>query len=79
MTNHPNRSKRFGHSATPTPDEVRALRESAGLTVVQAASLLHTTKRTWENWEAKVGSKNHRRMHPAFWELVLQKIGGTHS
>lgn len=52
----------------PSPAEVRAAREAAGLTQTAAAALLHTTCRTWQQWEA-----GDRKMHPAFWELFRIK------
>jgi len=48
----------------PTPTEIRAAREAAGLTQTQAAALLHSALRAWQRWEA-----GDRAMHPAFWEL----------
>lgn len=74
MSNHPNRSKRAESAArNPTPAEVRAARESAGLTQTAAAELIYTTCRTWQQWEAGEGTAGHRRMHPAFWELFKIK------
>ena len=71
MTNHPNRSA--GHPArNPTPAEVRAAREAAGLTQTQAAALVRATARNWQQWEQTEGS-NARRMHPGLWELFQSK------
>lgn len=71
MTNHPNRSA--GHPArNPSPAEVRAAREAAGLTQAQAAALVHATPRNWQQWEQDEGN-NVRRMHPALWELFRIK------
>ena len=71
MTNHPNRSS--GHPArNPTPAEVRAAREAAGLTQTQAAALVRATARNWQQWEQTEGS-NVRRMHPGLWELFRIK------
>ena len=69
MSNHPNRSMGGSPSRNPTPDEVRAAREEFGLSQTTAASLVHTTCRTWQQWEA-----GDRRMHPAFWELFRLKV-----
>lgn len=76
MSNHPNRARRGSPSRNPSPDEVRAAREAAGLTQTEAGDLVHTTCRTWQQWEA-----GDRRMHPAFWELFRLKIATriTHS
>lgn len=57
-----------GPSANPTPAEVRAAREAAGLSQTAAGALVHTTCRTWQQWEA-----GDRRMHPAFFELFCIK------
>lgn len=51
-----------------SPLEIVAARKVAGLTQAQAAALVHTTCRTWQQWEA-----GDRRMHPAFWELFRIK------
>ena len=53
----------------PLPIEIRAAREAAGITQTVAAELVHTTCRTWQQWEA-----GDRKMHPAFWELFRIKI-----
>jgi len=60
---------------TPSPVEIRAARESVGLSQTKAAALVHASLRAWQQWEATEGSKSHRDMHPAFWELFLVKIG----
>ena len=72
MPNHPNRGPK-GPSANLTPEQVRAAREAAGITQAAAAALVHTSIRSWQQWEAPVGDRNHRRMHPAFWELFSIK------
>lgn len=68
MTNHGNRSK---HTArhNPKPSDIKAARESSGLTQTQAADLIHCNLRSWQQWEA-----GDRAMHPAFWELWQQKV-----
>jgi DNA-binding transcriptional regulator YiaG len=67
MANHPNRT-RINPVGTPTPAEIRAAREALGLTQTDAAALVHTTCRVWQQWEA-----GDRRMHPAFFELFIRK------
>lgn len=67
MPNHPNRG-RGNPAANPKPEQIRAEREAAGLTQTAAATLVHTTCRTWQQWEA-----GDRRMHPAFFELFRIK------
>lgn len=67
MSNHPNRGPK-GPSSNPAPEQVKAAREAAGLSQTAAGALVHTTCRTWQQWEA-----GDRRMHPAFWELFRIK------
>lgn len=62
VSNHPTRSG--GPARNPRPAEIRAARERADLTQTEAAALVHTTCRVWQQWEA-----GDRRMHPAFWHL----------
>lgn len=60
--------------SVPRPDEVRAARESAGLTPDSAGALVSSSKqprRTWEKWEKEIGTDNHREMPQATWELFL--------
>ena len=57
-----------GEPMNPTPDEIKAARQQVGLTQTQAGALLHTTCRTWQQWEA-----GDRAMHAAFWELFQIK------
>lgn len=54
---------------SPAPDKIRATRERAGITQTEAAELLHTSLRSFQQWEA-----GDRRMHPAFWELLTLKL-----
>ena len=68
MPNHPNRGPK-GPLSTPTPADIRAARESAGLTQPAAGALIHASMRAWQKWEA-----GERRMHPAFWELFKIKV-----
>ena len=65
---HSNRSK-SGAARNPKPAEILAGRVAAGLTQTEAAALLYTTCRVWQQWEA-----GDRRMHPAFWDLFQRKI-----
>lgn len=66
MANHPNRSNQKKNS--PTPQEVKELRESLKLTQTQAAEVIYCSLRGWQQWEEGV-----RKMHPAFWELFKIK------
>jgi hypothetical protein len=40
---------------------------------------VHTSLRAWQQWEAASGDRNHRRMHPAFWELFRIKTEKSQS
>lgn len=56
-------------SGQPTSAEIISARVSAGLTQTQAAELVHSSLRTWQQWEA-----DDRGMHPGLWELFTIKI-----
>lgn len=77
LSNHPNMTSTVSPSRNPSPRQVRAARELAGLTQTQAGALVHTTCRAWQQWEAEPGTRNHRAMHPAFWELFQNKIANA--
>jgi len=62
-----------GAAPNPTPAEVRAAREAAGLTQTEAAALVCTTLRAWQAWEQE-GGEYARRMHAGLWELFLLKV-----
>lgn len=55
---------------SPSPEEIRHLRDSMGLTQTEAGALIYSALRAWQQWEA-----GDRRMHPALWELFLVKTG----
>lgn len=63
MTNQSNRGLK-GPPSNPAPDVIKEIRSEIGISQTAAAALVHTTCRTWQQWEA-----GDRRMHPAFWEL----------
>lgn len=67
MSNHPNRGQK-GPSSNPAPEDIRAGRESAGLTQTAASMLVHSTLRRWQEWE-----EGKHRMHPGLWELFQLK------
>jgi len=50
-------------------------REKSGMTQTEAAELVHTTIRSWQQWEAEEGSNDHRRIPGSAWELFLIKTG----
>jgi DNA-binding transcriptional regulator YiaG len=69
MSNHPNRSKGpKGPAANPTPEEIKAAREAAGLSQSAAGALVYRSLRNWQQWEG-----GERRMDPALWELFRLK------
>jgi DNA-binding transcriptional regulator YiaG len=58
---------------TPTPDQIREARQRAGLSQTAAAALIGKPLRTWQNWEAPIGSPGHRKMDAALWEYWNMK------
>lgn len=56
-------------TTSPTPQEIRKARGS--LTQTQAAELVFKSLRTWQNWEAPIGSLAHRKMCKAIYEYFL--------
>jgi hypothetical protein len=53
----------------PKPAVIRQLRESFGLSQTQAAELVYSTLRSWQNWEGgQVG------MHPAIWAWFRHRV-----
>lgn len=68
MTNHPNRSRAANPAKNPNRDDIVKIRTNAQLTQKQAADLVFSGLRTWQQWEA-----GDRRMHPGIWELFLIK------
>lgn len=52
----------------PEPDKIKKERSKQGLTQTQAAELIHSKLRSWQDWEG-----GRRKMHLAFWELFLIK------
>jgi DNA-binding transcriptional regulator YiaG len=68
MPNHPNCGPK-GPAANPSPEQIRAARDAAGLSQTAAAALIYSTMRTFQDWEA-----GKARMHPGLWELFLTKI-----
>lgn len=55
----------------PTPEQIRAAREAAGLTQHQAAMLVGLRSgMRWSEYE-----RGERRPHPVLWELWLLRTG----
>jgi DNA-binding transcriptional regulator YiaG len=69
VANHPNRRVWRGEQP-PAPEAIRDWRRDRGLSASEAAALVHSTQRVWQQWEA-----GERRMHPAMWELARTKKG----
>lgn len=61
--------------AQPSPEQIRAARERAGLTQTQAAGLVSPASaagyKTWSGYEQPVETRNHRAIPLAAWELFL--------
>lgn len=55
--------------STPKPAEIRALRESLGLSQTAAAKIVYSTLRSWQNWEA-----GDAKMHPAIWAWFRHSV-----
>lgn len=68
MTNHHNRSGRSPYR-NPTPDEIRAAREAAGLTQEAAAGVVRSSRMAWQKWELA-----ERKMHPGLWRLFKLEV-----
>jgi DNA-binding transcriptional regulator YiaG len=62
MSNHTNRPRY--QAGVPDPEEIRAARQTSGLTQAQAAELIYSSAQAWKQWET-----GRNRMHPAFWRL----------
>lgn len=53
----------------PTPAEIKAWRESAGLTQAQAAALIGYSVQAWEHWE-----QGRYRMRPLLFDLARKSV-----
>ncbi len=73
MGNHPNRGRQRGPTGNPTPQEVTAARERAGITQTEAAAKIRGQLRSWQGYEDS--GPGNRRMHPGLFELFLIKTG----
>lgn len=54
---------------SPTPEQLKTLRESHGLTELQAAYIVHVSVGTWKQWEA-----GDFEMPQKLYELFCTKI-----
>lgn len=63
--------------AAPTPDDIRLARKTAGLSQTQAAQLMSAgdsgakAYRTWQRYEAPLGSSDYRPIPSDVWEFFL--------
>lgn len=55
--------------SSPASEDIKLARKAAKMTQSQAASLIHSTMRTWQDWEAGIA-----KMHPGLWELFQMKV-----
>jgi putative transcriptional regulator len=53
----------------PTPAEIRASRERAGLTQTQAGAVIGAALRTWQDWES--GARNMPAAKWRLWQLLI--------
>jgi len=73
MSPHGNRSKHSPKAGRePRPAELKAAREAAGLTQDEAAALIYTSTRNWQNWEQ---GSDGRAMPASAFELFMLKAG----
>uniref|UniRef100_UPI003D301C4D helix-turn-helix domain-containing protein n=1 Tax=Xanthomonas albilineans TaxID=29447 RepID=UPI003D301C4D len=56
----------------PSPRQIRAARDAAGLTQTQATELICSDLRSWQRWES-----GQSRMPPGLWELFRLKTCGV--
>lgn len=52
----------------PAPAQIKEARVTAGLSQSEAAALIFSKLRTWQDWEA-----GKAKMHPGLWELFQLK------
>lgn len=60
--------------SSPNREDIRGVRLFTGLSQTAAAALVHSSCRSWQQWEA-----GDRRMHPAFFELFRIKAAQVRS
>lgn len=58
---------------SPLPETIREARLRYGLSIAEAAGLVHAASQSWRQWETPQGKPGHRPMHAAFWELFILK------
>lgn len=58
----------------PDPAEIRKARLDAGLTLKEAAALIHMGWRGWAQYETDPNNPSYRKIHPGLWELFNLKV-----
>lgn len=58
----------------PTPEEIKLVRKSAGITQKVAGELVYVSCRAFQKWEAPI-DKGNCKMPMAAWELFNAKVG----
>lgn len=54
----------------PTKEQVKEVRQQTGLTQTDSAKLIHSSLRSWQEWE-----QGYSQMHTGLYELFLLKTG----
>lgn len=62
-------------SYKPSPEEVRLVRETLGMSAAEFARFVGVTRRTVQYWQSPTSSRWHAYPNPARWELALMKAG----
>lgn len=62
---------------TPTPGQVRAAREAAGLLQREAAELIWVSETTWRQWESSASNK--RQMPAVAWWAFHKRAAARRS
>lgn len=60
----------MAENAAPNPESIREARAASGLTQSEAAALIGSTARTWQDWERGIAA-----MHPGLWRLFRHVAG----
>jgi len=56
-----------------TPAQLKQLRKKLALSQQEAADVVLSPKRSWQNWETEAGKTNHRTMPEPILELFCKK------
>lgn len=58
-----------------TPEQVKKLRQRAGLTQKEAAEIVRVVLRSWQSWEAPTDTSKSRKISENIVELFCLKTG----